>query len=64
MERLVRTTLRVPEDVWRKLKVIAVSHDATANGLIVELIRRFIREYEEGRVEEELFKAARDRRYR
>jgi hypothetical protein len=42
---MTNTNLRIPDELYKKLKEIAKQEDRSINGQIVHIIKRFIREY-------------------
>jgi hypothetical protein len=42
---MTNSNLRIPDELYEKLKEIAKQEDRSINGQIVHIIKRFIREY-------------------
>lgn len=43
---MVQSNIRVPEDIWRKLKEIALKEERSINGEIIYIIKKYIEEQE------------------
>lgn len=43
---MIATNLRISEEIWKKLKKIALEEERSINGEINFIIRKYIEEYE------------------
>ena len=47
MERKVKTTIFLPEDLWEKISIMAIKKRTSKNNIIINLLENSLREVDE-----------------